>query len=88
MTQDSLLQLLVCPETHQPLQKASQELLTSLNEAVANQSLKTRSGMLVSETLEAGLVRDDQKLLYPIRQGIPLMLIHEAICLSEKVLTS
>jgi uncharacterized protein YbaR (Trm112 family) len=35
----------------------------------------------VTGRLEAGLVRADGKVLYPIRDGIPVMLVEEGIAL-------
>ena len=33
----------------------------------------------VSEPLDEGLIREDDKVLYPVREDIPIMLIDEAI---------
>jgi len=33
----------------------------------------------VSEKLDGGLIRADRKILYPIREDIPVMLIEEGI---------
>ena len=38
-----------------------------------------RGGEAVKEHLDGGLVREDRKFLYPIREDIPIMLIDEAI---------
>jgi uncharacterized protein YbaR (Trm112 family) len=40
--------------------------------------MKTRGGSAVAESIEAGLVREDGRILYPVRDGIPVMLIDEA----------
>ena len=40
-------------------------------------------GELVLDLLEEGLVRKDDKVLYPVREGIPIMLLSEAITLAE-----
>ena len=40
---------------------------------------KTRGGAAVSEEVTEGLVREDGKYLYPVRDDIPIMLIDEAI---------
>jgi uncharacterized protein len=37
----------------------------------------------VTEPLDGGLVRADQKILYPIRENIPVMLIDEGIPLEQ-----
>ena len=36
-------------------------------------------GAAVERTLEAGLVREDGLIVYPIRDGIPVLLIDEGI---------
>lgn len=79
MIAPELLQILCCPETRQSLTAAQPELLEQLNQRIASSTLRNRSGRPVSEKLQGGLVRADGKLLYPIRQQIPVMLIDEAI---------
>ena len=74
-----LLEILVCPETRQPLTVVGAELLEHLNAAVAEGKAATRDGEAVSEPVTEGLLRDDGRVLYPIRQGIPIMLIDESI---------
>ena len=79
MVDPDLLRLLCCPETHQDLALADSGLLEKLNGRVAAGTLKHRAGRSIERKLEAGLVRADGKLLYPIQQDIPVMLIDEAI---------
>jgi uncharacterized protein len=76
-----LLQILACPETHQPLAEAGPELLSRVNDKVRAGALKNKGGQLVSVPLEAGLVRQDGKVVYPIRDGIPVLLIDEGLAL-------
>jgi uncharacterized protein YbaR (Trm112 family) len=79
MIEPELVSLLCCPETHQDLRLAEAALLDELNRQIAAGCLKNRAGQVVSEKLSEGLVRSDGKLLYPIRQDIPVMLLNEAI---------
>lgn len=74
-----LLEILVCPETRQPLTVAGAELLERLNAAIADGSAVTRGGEVVPEPVTEGLLREDGRVLYPIRQDIPIMLIDESI---------
>lgn len=78
-----LLEILVCPETKQPLAVASAELLERLNATVADGSVVTRGGDAVAEPVTEGLLREDGRVLYPIRQDIPIMLIDESIEIGE-----
>jgi len=82
MVDPELLRLLCCPETHQDLTLADPNLLEKLNGQIELRTLKNRAGRLVERKIDGGLVRDDRKFLYPIRQDIPVMLIEEAIPLS------
>jgi uncharacterized protein len=77
-----LLELLVCPETRQAVRLADSALLTSLNAKIAGNTLQNRNGDKVTEPLEEGLLREDNRFLYPVRNGIPIMLTDEAIPLS------
>jgi uncharacterized protein YbaR (Trm112 family) len=82
MVEPELLHLLCCPETHQELRLADSALLEDLNRKIIAGGLRNRTGRLVSEKLAGGLVRADAKLLYPIRNNIPVMLIDEGIPLA------
>lgn len=82
MVDQSLLEILVCPESRQPLRVADEELLERVNASVRSGSLKTRTGRTVSDPLEEALMRQDGQVLYPVRDGIPILLIDEAILLS------
>ena len=82
MIDSKLLQILCCPETHQPLREAELTLIAKLNQAIAGGGVRNRGGKPVSEKLDGGLIRDDGKYLYLIRQGIPVMLVDEAIPLA------
>ena len=76
-----LLEILVCPETKQPLTVASDALVAQLNARIAQGALSNRSGASVTEAIDSGLVREDGRYLYPVREDIPIMLIDEAIAL-------
>jgi uncharacterized protein len=79
MISPELLEILCCPETRQCLAPADADLLNQLNARIAAGTLRNRGGKLVTEKLEAGLLRSDGECLYPIRQNIPVMLVDEAI---------
>jgi uncharacterized protein YbaR (Trm112 family) len=66
----SLVELLCCPETLQPLRAATAEELEIANRVAT-----------VSEPLDKGLVRQDGAVLYSCREGIPTLLAGEGISL-------
>ncbi len=74
-----LLEILVCPETKQPVAPAPDELLERLNAKIRAGELRNRGGAKVEAELAEALLREDGALLYPIHDGIPDMLIDEAI---------
>jgi uncharacterized protein len=78
-----LLAILCCPETKQSVTVAESALVEKLNAAVARGGLKNKGKKPVSEQMDGGLIRADQKILYPIREGIPVMLIEEGIPLDQ-----
>ncbi len=63
-----LLDILCCPSTHQPLQ-------------VADTTTLARASAVASKSIAEGLLREDGKVLYPVSNGIPLLLEEEAITL-------
>lgn len=74
-----LLDILVCPESHQPVKPANPELLAALNVRIKSGGVKNHQGDAVGKPVEEGLVREDGKCLYLIEDGIPNMLIDERI---------
>ena len=78
-----LLDILACPETKQPLTLAEPTLLARINDRIRQGQLTNRRGTAVTEPIDGGLVRQDGRYLYPIRDDIPIMLIDEAIPLVE-----
>jgi uncharacterized protein YbaR (Trm112 family) len=79
MIDAELLKILRCPETHQALTPASDEVVQSLNRAITERRLQNRAGQPVTDKIDGGLVREDRKYLYPIRGTIPVLLIDEAL---------
>lgn len=78
-----LLAILCCPETKQPVSEADAALVKKLNDVAARGGLKNKGKKSVTEPLDGGLVRADRKILYPIRENIPVMLIEEGIPLEQ-----
>jgi uncharacterized protein YbaR (Trm112 family) len=79
MIPPKLLQIICCPENHQALAVADPKLIQELNLKIAQGHVRNRAGAIVSERIDEGLVRADQRYLYPIRDSLPILLIDEAI---------
>lgn len=83
MVDPELLEILVCPETHQPVRLADADLLERLNQKIRSGGVTNRGGDPVADPVNEGLIREDDKILYPVRNDIPIMLIDEAIELDK-----
>ncbi len=79
MIDKELLEILVCPETEEPLEEAGREIIERVNELVELGTLVDRSGERVSEKIEEGLVCRGGRYLYPVRENIPILLIASSI---------
>ncbi len=79
----SLLAILCCPETKQPVSLIDEEQLGTINHKIDEGLLKNKGGCLVKERLDGALLRSDKNLIYPIREHIPIMLIEEGIPIDQ-----
>ena len=77
-----LLEILVCPDSRQPVAMAPDDLLAKLNEQIRAGSLRNRGGEPVENEIAEGLLREDGKILYIVDDSIPVMLVEESIELS------
>jgi len=78
-----LLEILVCPETKQPVALAGDDVLARVNAEIEAGRLRNRGGEPVKTPLTEALVREDGRVLYPVDDGIPVMLIEESIELPQ-----
>lgn len=78
-----LLSILCCPVTHRGLTSARGDLLESVNERIRQGTLRNRDGETLAEVLKEALVTDDGKVLYPVNDGIPVLLEGEAVVLDQ-----
>jgi len=83
MLDAELLALLVCPETHQDVALAMPGEIVLLNEAIREGRVWTAGGNPVSQPVEGALIRVDRVIAYPIRDGIPVMLVAEGLAVSK-----
>jgi uncharacterized protein len=81
MLNAELLALLVCPATHQDVALATPAEIAQINEAVRKGLVRTVAGNAVNQPVEGALIRADRSIAYPIRDGIPVMLVAEGLVL-------
>ncbi|MEE2614394.1 MAG: Trm112 family protein [Verrucomicrobiota bacterium] len=80
---EKLLELICCPETHQPLKLVDADLVSELNQRIEAGVLVNRSGGKLEQKIDEGLIREDGKVLYPVRQNIPTLLIEQGVLLDQ-----
>ena len=83
MVSKDLLDILCCPETKEDVALVDQSLIDQINSKIVAGGVKNRVENPVSEKIDGGLLRKDQKYLYPIREDIPIMLIDEALPMEQ-----
>ncbi len=81
--QHQIMQLLVCPQARESLKMADHDLLALVNQAIGQGQVTNCAGARVVSSVSAGLVRTDGAVLYPVINGIPILLMHEAIMLEQ-----
>lgn len=74
-----LLEILCCPVSHSPLSLVNKPQLSYLNDQIRDGEVVTVDGEAVTEPLEAALITQDGKVLYPVRDDIPVLLYEAGI---------
>jgi uncharacterized protein YbaR (Trm112 family) len=83
MLDAQLLALLVCPATHQEVTLASPADVERLIAGVRNGEVRTVAGAEPDALFEGALIRQDGAVAYPIREGIPVMLVEEGLLIER-----
>lgn len=78
-----LLVILRCPVTHKELSLARSATLKAVNAAIDAGTLCNRDGRVLDAALDEALLTDDGKVLYPIANGIPVLLEGESINMEQ-----
>jgi uncharacterized protein YbaR (Trm112 family) len=56
--------------------------IARINAAIGRGQVRTVAGAVVDQSVEAALIRTDRRVAYPIRDGIPVMLVPEGLDLA------
>jgi uncharacterized protein YbaR (Trm112 family) len=78
-----LLDILCCPASKQSLLLLSKSDLSMLNAAIASGSVCQVDGQPVRSAIKEALITQNRKLIYRINDGIPVLLVEEAIGTSQ-----
>ena len=78
-----LLAILRCPVTHKGLAVAKRKTLDQINAAIDAGNVQNRDGQAIAERLTEALVTDDGKVIYPVADGIPVLLEGESISIDQ-----
>ena len=78
-----LLDILACPATRQPLAALDKAGLEALNRAIEAGTVRRVDEAAQATPLREALVTRDHKLVYRVDDGIPVLLVEEAIATSQ-----
>ncbi len=74
-----LLDILCCPVSHTPVRPASRTQLDELNRHIATGGVLTVAGTAITASIDDALITIDNKVIYRVDDGIPVMLPDEGI---------
>ncbi|KAF1691682.1 MULTISPECIES: Trm112 family protein [Pseudoxanthomonas] len=78
-----LLDLLCSPDTRQPLASLEARGLDALNRAIAAGQVVRGDGSPQGEPLREALVTRDRRQVYRVDDGIPVLLVEEALATAQ-----
>lgn len=74
-----LLDIICCPVTRLPLEELGPDRLSLLNKAISTGKVRNTAARAVADQLVNALITRDSHYVYPIRDGIPVLLEEESI---------
>jgi uncharacterized protein YbaR (Trm112 family) len=78
-----LLDILCCPDSKQPLSRLTGAELALINQAIAAGGVQRSDGSPQAEALAEGLVTRDRRTVYRVDDGIPVLLVDEALATTQ-----
>ena len=83
MLRPEVLATLCCPDDRSALTLASAPLIAEINTAIRVGRLRNRAGRILEQPLDGGLTNATGDVMYPIIDGIPVLVRDEAIPLAQ-----
>lgn len=74
-----LLEILCCPVSRTPLTRLGADRLERLNREIEAGTAKRIGGEALTESLDEALITEDDKVIYPVDDGIPVLLEDQGI---------
>jgi len=78
-----LLTILRCPVSHKGLSILAKDKLARVNAAIDAGELRNHEGSAIAGPLAEALITDDGKRVYPVDDGIPVLLEDESINMEQ-----
>jgi uncharacterized protein YbaR (Trm112 family) len=75
----NLLDIICCPVTRLPLEILDVDRLESLNAAIQAGDVRNNAEELLTAGVQEALVSRDGRFIYPVRDGIPILMEEESI---------
>ena len=83
MLRPEILATLCCPDDRAALELASDSLIREINSVIRSGRLRNRAGRILVQPLDGGLTTAACEVIYPIIDGIPVLVRDEAIPLAQ-----
>ena len=76
---EKLIEIIMCPRTKQNLKNLSPERVANLNQQVEQGKVKFYDKTPVEDRLNEALITEDEKVIYRVDGGIPILMIDKGI---------